>query len=394
MPGRADRQRWATLALFLGNGIAIGTWAGAIPRLQHALALSPARLSLALLAFAAGAVIAMPLAGRLASRVGAGRLAIAAAFLLAVALMLPAMAPDLPLLVAAAVAMGIANGSMDVAMNARASEVERRRGRPLMSSFHAGFSLGGLAGAAAAGSLAGAGLGLAACLAVGAAVDAGLAGLAAPWIGNERHAPAARGPGRGFAWPSAAMLGLCAAAVLCMMTEGAMMDWSAVYLVRVAGAGAGAAAFGYAAFSMAMAAGRLAGDRVVGAFGAPRVARTGGLLAASGLALAVLVPVPAAGIAGFALVGCGLANVVPTVFSAAARLGVTPARGVATVATIGYAGFLAGPPLIGGIATFAGLRAGLGLLAAAAATIGAMARGLATSPGRRRAPARAPAGQT
>jgi MFS family permease len=176
--------------------------------------------------------------------------------------------------------------------------------------------------------------------------------------------------------PERALLPLCAAALLCMLCEGAMGDWSAVYLATVAGATASRAAFGYAAFSAAMVVGRVFGDRVVRGVGRARVVAAGALIAGAGLSLAVAWPVPAAATLGFALVGIGLSNVVPAIYSAAGRRGPTPAAGVAMAATAGYSGFLVGPVAIGATAQSVGLRAAILLLVACAGTVALLGRAI------------------
>ena len=153
-----------------------------------------------------------------------------------------------------------------------------------------------------------------------------------------------------------------------------MADWSAIFLTSVSGSSVAMAATGYAAFAVAMAAGRFAGDWVVARFGASQVLIWGGGLAAGGLALAVTFPTPLVVAFGFAAVGVGLSNVVPVLFSVAARAGSTPAAGIAPVASCGYAGFLSGPPLIGFVASLAGLKVGLGCLVPAALIVMVLGR--------------------
>jgi len=184
--------------------------------------------------------------------------------------------------------------------------------------------------------------------------------------------------------PSGALLALGILALLGLMAEGAMADWSAVYLHDTLGSSPAVAAIGFAAFSLAMAAGRLSGDALVGRLGPPRVLRGSSAMAACGLALALLVGRPAIAIMGCALVGVGVANIIPILFSAAARVpGVPPGRALAAVAATGYLGFLAGPPLIGVVAEAAGLAAGLALVSGACASIALKASALPQSSARR-----------
>ncbi|MBE7213133.1 MAG: MFS transporter [Gluconacetobacter diazotrophicus] len=285
---------------------------------------------------------------------------------LAFALALPALAPNLLVLVACALLFGAVSGFLDVSMNGHASEVERRWGAAIMSSFHGAFSLGGLTGATLGGLIATAGAGPVGQLAT-AGVLVGILAVASSFgLGaGSRSEPHEAG----LAWPERAAWALCAIALFCLMVEGAMADWTAVYLVTVVKVSAGAAASGYAAFSVAMTAGRLTGDAVVRKLGPRLVIAAGGAVAALGLVASVAVPSFVPATVGFALVGIGLANVAPTVFSAAGRFGKTPSAGMAMVVSLGYAGFISGPPLIGGIASVFSLRVALGFLAVIAAGV-------------------------
>lgn len=367
-----DDGRFATTGIFLVNGLGIGAWAVSIPWLKEAMGLSAGRLSLVLLAFAAGAVASMPLAGLFAPRLGTGRATRLAALAFAFALLLPMLATGIVSLAAAAFAVGAANGALDVSMNAHASSIERRRGTPIMSSFHAAISAGGLLGAAFGALLAAGGRGGTAVLWGAAILIVVIAALAWTKLGEGEVSMGASG----LLVPTGGILPLCAAALLCMLCEGAMTDWSAVYLIAATDAHPAVAAVGYATFSASMLLGRLAGDQVVRALSRAGVVRLGGGLAAVGLVLAALAPGPWLGIFGFGLVGLGLSNVVPAVFSAAGAAGRPPAAGIAMAATAGYAGFLVGPPLIGAIATITGFRSSMVVLAAAALLILLLGRAL------------------
>ncbi len=360
-----DDGRLATTGIFFANGFGIGAWAVCIPWLKDDMELSAGLLSLVLLAFAAGAVVSMPLAGLLAPRFGTSRATRLAALAFALTLLLPMLASGIISLAAAAFALGAANGALDVSMNAHASSIERRRGTPTMSSFHAAFSAGGLFGAGLGALFAAGDWGGTAVLGGAAGTVAILAALAWAKLGEGEVSAGASG----LLAPSGAVLPLCAAALLCMLCEGAMTDWSSVYLAAATDARPAVAAAGYAAFSAAMLLGRLAGDRVVGALSRAGVVRIGGGLAAAGLVLAALAPGPWLGIFGFGLVGLGLSNVVPAIFSAAGAAGRPPAAGIAMAATAGYAGFLVGPPIVGSIATITGFRGSMLVLSAAAVLI-------------------------
>jgi MFS family permease len=368
------RQRHAVTAVFLANGLGNGAWAASIPFLKADLGLTDGTLGLALFVFAAGAVLAMLAAAPLAAWLGPARATRVSSLAFSLSLLLPAFATNLVTLAAGGFVVGAANGLMDVVMNACAGGVERRWGRAIMSSFHAAFSGGGLAGAVLGGALAAFG---APWMLVASGVLS-LALTAAAWAALGDAEPPARAAGAGFALPVRAALALCLAALLCLVCEGAMSNWTGVYLAEVAGVPRGVTPVGFAAFSAAMLVARLLGDRFVRAWGRPLVVRWGALLAAAGLALAVVQPGVVAASIGFALVGAGLANVIPAIFSAAAGLTPAPAVGVAMAATAGYTGLLAGPAMIGAIAQLAGLRAGMALLVACAVatalTAGALRR--------------------
>ncbi|HNV75993.1 MAG TPA: MFS transporter [Gemmatimonadaceae bacterium] len=356
------RARIAVAAIFFLNGVSVASWVVRIPDAQRALALSAGTLGLALLGAAGGALVAMPFAGRLVSRHGSRAVTVGAALAYAATLALPAVAPSLILLIAALFINGAANGSLNVAMNAQASTVERVHGRPIMASFHALFSGGGLAGAAGGGMIAAGGASAQLHLAAVGGVMIALVVLAARAMlpaSAEWHPPEAEAgdeavrPGR-----RVILLGVLAFSVL--FAEGAMGDWSAVYLRDVAGAGPGLAASGYAAFSIAMALGRVVGDHLTARVGATRMVGFGAFLATAGIALALFDPSTRAIAIGFGAVGAGLATAFPSVLTAASRVpGMKAGAGIAAVATLGYTGLLAGPPLIGFVAQLTTLRGGM-----------------------------------
>jgi MFS family permease len=379
-PDRPSAARWATSALFLANGFGIGVWATQIPRLKTDLALSDGELSLALLSFALGAIILMPLTGWATAHLGSRRTSILTSLAFAAFLVLPGLAASLPWLVAAALVAGGASGAMDVAMNTHATATERAWGAAIMSSFHGFFSLGGLLGAGAGAALIGGGASVADALLAGGA-GAGILTLAA--LRSLRLAFEAAEGGHGFAWPRRAVLGIGILTFLAMVMEGAVADWSGVYLRDGIGASLTFAPAGFAAFSLAMTLCRFAGDGVVRRLGRTRTLVLGGLVAAIGFALAVGTTSALVTALGFGLVGLGLANAVPVFFSAGSEAGgVAPSVGVAMVATLGYAGFLLGPPAIGFYADWMGLRAALALLVLSALSIALFAK--AAGPGKDR----------
>ncbi len=365
------RARWAISAIFFANGITTGTWAAQIPLVEERLGVSHSLLGVAFLTMALGALLAMPLTGILVGRLGSARMTRIAVPMLLVALPIAINAPSFELLVPALLLLGMANGAIDVAMNAHGVTVERLYGYPIMSSLHGMWSLGGLAGAGLAAAL----LWMMPALAEVLATVLLLLALAAatlpfllPW-----RIDAGRGQ-LAFAWPSRATLSLGALCFLSMMSEGAVLDWGALHLKDSLGVGASLAATGFAAFSFCMALGRFVGDRLRAASGATALVRWSALLAAIGLVAALVGPLPILAISGFGVVGLGLANLVPVFFGAAGRTpGVAPGSAIAAVATVGYSGFLLGPPIIGFVADATSLALALGLIVLACLAIAAAA---------------------
>jgi MFS family permease len=355
--------RAAVLAVFFTNGVVIGTWVVRIPAIKDRLGLSEGLLGVVLLGAAVGALVAMPVVGALVSRFGSRRIVGVSALALTVALLTPGLAPSLPLLVLAVALLGAANGGLDVAMNAQAVAVEQGYGRPIMSSFHAAWSFGGLGGAALGGLLASWGIGplphfsAVAVLATIAFVAAYGALLPSAADASEEGTPA-------FARPTRALLGLGIISFCVLLGEGAMGDWSAVYLDDTLRTGPGFAAAGYAAFSLSMAFGRLFGDRFTELLGPVTLVRTCGAIAAVGLGIALAAAQPLVALAGFACAGAGFSIVFPTALSAAGRTGGPTGPALAAVTTAAYTGFLVGPPFIGFLAELTGLGYSLYLVVA------------------------------
>ena len=360
---RAVAPRPAVTVVFFVLGATAGTWAARIPALKQGLHLSAGTLGLVLLGPAIGSVLAMPAAGAALATVPPRR--ITQLGLLAAAVLLPVttLAGSAWELFAVLVGWGAGLGVTDVGMNTEAAAVQDHLGRTVMSSFHAAYSGGGLAGA---------GLGaIAAASATSARVNFALAGLVVLGVGvasarafpvrkappgASREKPRSRWPE--WSWPLAA---LAAMAFACFLAEGAANDWSAVYLHSSLGASAGLAAVGYTVFSCAMLGGRLAGDRLADRVGPVRLVRVSASVAAVSFLAALLVGRVAAGLAGFALLGLGLSAIVPLVFTAASRMG-RAGPNLALTTSTGYLGMLVGPALIGGLAEVVGLPAALGVV--------------------------------
>lgn len=363
--------RWSVSTIFLLNGAGIGVWAAHVPLVQARAGIDTGVLGFLLLTIAGGAISAMPLSGWMAGRWGTRAVVTGSAFLFALTSGLLMNVGGLVPLFLAAFAFGASNGVLDVAMNANASEVEAARGIPTMSSFHGFFSLGGLIGAALGGLLIGAGLGDgrgALMMSVAIAVVVALCARRLLAVAPAPHASH-------FALPRGPALFLGLLGLLCFAVEGALVDWSALLLTERTRVDAASAAFGYSAFSVAMAACRFAGDRLVLRFGPLRVMTAGGLGIFAGLMLAVVSTHFMLSALGFALIGVSAANVVPLIFAAAARMpGMSAGGGLATVATLGYAGLLMAPPLIGSIAAHTNIAVALGVLSLSGIVIAANAR--------------------
>jgi predicted MFS family arabinose efflux permease len=270
---------------------------------------------------------------------------------------------------------GVMFAFLDIAMTAQAVVIEARGGRLLMSSFHAMYSIGTLAVSAATSFLLKLGLSQALCAGL---TGAGIFLILSQWrrLLPRRDDLPAEGPP--FALPNRAtfLLGLCCFA--CFLTEGAVTDWSAIFLRYSRGLDVSAAALGYVGFAVMMSASRLLGDRVAMRLGQPLVMRIGSLLAAGGLMLVILTPFEATDVLGFALVGLGAGNIAPLVFSAAARVpGMSPTASTPAVITLGYAGFLIGPVIIGFVANLLSLSVALGLDAALLVAVSFAARAVA-----------------
>ena len=355
--------RAAVLAVFFTNGVVIGTWVVRIPALKEKLDLGEGLLGVALLGAAVGALVAMPVVGALVSRFGSRRVVGLSALALSVVLLTPGLASSLPMLVLAVVLLGAANGGLDVAMNAQAVAVERGYGRSIMSSFHAAWSFGGLGGAALGGLLASRGIEPLPHFAA-VAIPAAIAFACAYGALLPSSADASEEGTPAFARPTRALLGLGIISFCVLLGEGAMGDWSAVYLDDTLKTGPGFAAAGYAAFSLSMAFGRLFGDRFTELLGPVTLVRACGVIAAVGLGVALAAAHPIVALVGFACAGAGFSIVFPTALSAAGRTGGPTGPALAAVTTAAYTGFLVGPPFIGFLAEATGLGYALYLVVA------------------------------
>ena len=361
--------------MFILNGALFGIWASRVPAVAEIYGLSHSALGLLLLAMAGGAVCSFPFAGRAVDRRGAARVTRAVALIYPITLILLPLAPNALILGLALFAFGAAHGAMDVAMNGWGAEVERHFKRRMMSSFHAMFSLGAGIGALS-GYIAlqlGAGL-FSHFLIASAAISASTLYLAKiAWS----SATTATSQGSVFAFPRGALVLVGVVAFCSSLGEGAMADWSAVYLRDIVQTSQGTAALGYAAFSTAMVVVRLMGDQVAMRLGVVTAARAGGSVAFFGILLAISLPSTVTVLTGFAMLGIGYAVIMPLAFSRAANdPHVPPGQAISSVATLGYGGMLLGPPIIGFLAGISTLQWAFGLLAVLAALIVAIAPAL------------------
>jgi MFS family permease len=368
----ADRPatRLATRLAFLLAGFATACWAPLVPFAKQRLRLNDGELGLLLLCAAVGALAGATFSGPLTARHGSRRVILAGGLGLCGFLPVLAIASTPAGLGAALFCFGASLGGIDVAMNAHAVEVESAAARPLMSGFHALYSLGGFAGAGLVTLLLSQGAAPLTATLCGAGLGLGLLAIATPRLLATRSTEA-----RAFAWPVGVVLVIAALAALSFLAEGAVLDWGALLVVERKLESAADAGFGFGLFSIAMTAGRLSGDVVVARLGRRQVLVGGGLLAIAGFATLLLSPWALAAMAGFLLVGLGLANIVPILFSAAGRQSVmAPSLAIAAITTTGYVGILAGPPLVGFVARAAGLPAAFWLLTALLCLVPLLAR--------------------
>ncbi|PPS76568.1 MULTISPECIES: MFS transporter [Streptomyces] len=343
------RSRYAVAAVFAVHGAVTGSFATRVPWIQDHAGVSAGQLGIALAFPAFGASVAMPLAGGIIHRFGSRNALRGLIALWTLSLVLPSLSPNLLTLCLALFTYGATAGMTDVAMNALGVEVENRLGRSIMSGLHGMWSVGALVGSAA-GTLA-AHLGSDARLhhALAAAVLTVMGVLSCQWVLDLQPAEDEDPPPR-FALPPRSALLIGAIGFCAVFAEGASLDWSAVYLREQLETSAGLAAACTTGFTLTMAVARLAGDKVVDRFGAVRTVRTSGVFAVLGGLLIVISDHPAVAMSGFALMGLGIAVVVPLCFAAAGRSGSNPSLAIAGVATITYTSGLIAPSAIGMLA--------------------------------------------
>ncbi len=344
--------------VFFLNGFGLANWAARIPDLRRQHGLSDAELGFALLFIALGSLIGIPLAGRLVGRYGSRMIALGFGVVFAIALaLLPFSSTSLEL-IAILLIFGISNGGLDVGMNAQAIIIERAYSRPILSGFHALWSVGGLSGASLASVLAGHGIPYSQHLLwTGLGLSVWFLLMPRLMLTGDAETTSYRKAGLKLTRP---LLLLGIVAFCGLVTEGAIADWSAVYLHDTLKTGPGFAALGYAAFQCSMATVRFFGDGFRARFGESNVVRASGIFVAIGLGSALVIGQPVATMIGFACVGVGAASIFPVAMSAAGRVqGVSRGSAIAWLTTFGYSGFLAGPPIIGLLAQSFSLRVAL-----------------------------------
>jgi predicted MFS family arabinose efflux permease len=357
-PGSA--QAHATRIAFFIAGFGMAAWAPLVPFVKERSGIQEGALGILLLCLGAGSIIAMPLVGALTSRVGCRRVLILSVLAACATLPMLAEVSSIYLLALALFFFGAGIGSLDCAMNIQAIILERSSGRTMMSGFHGLFSLGGVVGAGGVSGLLSMGVSPWNATLTVVAMIAVLLALSAPYFlpyGGRSSGPA-------FALARGVVLFIGVLCFILFLTEGAVLDWSAVFLADVRGMSPAQAGFGYAAFAATMTMGRLTGDRFVRRVG-PRVTVIGGsLVAAAGLALATLIPSWPVALLGYALVGAGCSNIVPVLFSLAGKQDEMPESiAVPAITTMGYVGVLLGPAMIGFVAHATNLVVALLILA-------------------------------
>nr|WP_234531791.1 MFS transporter [Streptomyces shenzhenensis] len=343
------RARYAVAAVFTVHGAVTGSFATRVPWIQDHASLGAGQLGFALAFTAFGASCAMPLAGRISHRFGSRTALRGLIAMWTLSLILPSLATNLYLLCLAMFVYGASAGMADVVMNALGVEIERRLDRSIMSGLHGMWSAGTLIGSAAGTLAAHLGTDARVHFALAAAVLTVLGVLTAGFVLDVRAGEDEEPPPR-FALPPRSALLIGTVGFCAVFAEGASLDWSAVFLRDRMDSSAGLAAATTTGFMLAMAVARISGDAVVNRFGAVRTVRAGGVLAAFGGLLVVLAGQPAVAMTGFALMGLGIAVVVPLCFAAAGHAGPNPSQAIAGVATITYTSGLIAPSLIGGVA--------------------------------------------
>jgi predicted MFS family arabinose efflux permease len=356
-------NRIAVKVAFFLNGFIYANWVSRLPRIQELYGADNGTIGLVLLAMSLGAVAAMPFTGWVIIKNGSRVITLIAVILYCAFVPLIPFMPNIAALVMLYLIMGIVTGTLDVAMNAQAVMVEKAYQKPIMTSFHALFSIGMALGAWCGALFAELQFDLSYHLSVIVIVSL----MAAFWVSrnliHDKPEPHQKEDGPLFRFPNKALVSVGIIAFCCMMGEGAMSDWTVNYMENIADASKAVAPIALSAFATAMTFGRIFGDRIRSSWGDTKLIMAGGILASIGLVLSIVFPEPVPAIAGFFMVGLGLSTIVPITYSIAGNAkGLPSGVGLAMVTTVGYAGFLFGPPIIGFIADLSNLRVGLSVV--------------------------------
>lgn len=360
----------STRFAFLITGLAMSAWAPLIPFVKARLAIGESTLGLLILCFGVGSLLAMPVTGLLVNRYGCRRVITTTLLLMCISLVCLAISPGIPGMAINLLIFGMMLGGTDVAMNMQAVVVEKASGRAMMSGFHGFYSLGGIFGAVVMSALMWLGLSpFRALLCLTTVLLLMLAYCAKDLLPKSNSENNMDGTTSGerepfFVLPRGKVLLIGALCFVAFLAEGAVLDWSAVFLNTLRGIDPVYAGLGFACFSVAMTIGRFTGDKIVNALGGTRVVLWGGLCAAIGFLFVVFIPFTAAAFIGFTLVGVGASNIVPVLFTAAGNQHSMPmGLAIAAVVSMGYAGLLAGPAVIGFIAELSSLNVSFGIVA-------------------------------
>ncbi|ALV91651.1 MULTISPECIES: MFS transporter [Pantoea] len=367
-----QRVNLGTRIVFLIAGLSMSAWAPLVPFASQRLALSGASLGGLLLCLGIGSLAAMPVTGALIARFGGRSVMLCSTLVVLAILPLLAILDQIWLMAVTLMIFGAGLGMLDVAMNVQAVEVEKAARKPMMSGFHGFFSLGGIIGAGSVSLLLSSGLTPLQAVAVVMVLIVALLLICLPTLMTERlHQPDQPWLVIPRGW--VAFLGLLC--FILFLAEGAVLDWSALLLLQSPEMSVAHAGLGYAIFSIAMTLGRLTGDKVIQRFGRYPVMLTGALAAAAGMTLAVILPWPQVALLAFLLVGFGLANTVPMLFNAAGNQHDMPSnRAISAMTTLGYAGILSGPALIGFISQWLSLSGAFLFIALLLLAVAASAR--------------------
>lgn len=369
IPGFA--QQMSTRVAFLIAGLGMSSWAPLVPFAKERLAVNEATLGVLLLCLGLGSLAAMPVTGVLVGRLGCRRVIAAAALVMSVSLLCLTSAPSVMTMAIALLFFGAGVGTVDVAMNIQAVIVEKASGRSMMSGFHGFYSLGGILGAAGVSALLWLGLTPFYAVCVLVAIIIALLGACVGYL--LAYGSATREPL--FVRPKGRVLLIGCLCFIVFLAEGSVLDWSAVFLTSVRNLDLAQAGLGFAAFSVAMTIARLTGDKIVQALGGMRVILWGGLVAAAGFILVIALPFKLTAFLGFVLIGLGASNIVPVLFTAAGNQSTMPVGlAISAVATMGYAGILAGPAIIGFVAQLSSLSFSFALVAFGLLVLASFAR--------------------